>query len=114
MEFRKTVMMILNAQVSGSAGALLVGRVGEGLAWRGPLLSPGLLGYRPPASTAPWLRQSTEKGIRLLTLRHKRRVHRPPLSHRRTCVFVERPHRVRIPTLLPDLACIGHAARVKL
>ena len=93
---------------------LSVGRVEEGLAWHGPLSSPGLLGYRPTPFTAPWLWQSTEKGIPLLTLRHRCRVHRPPLSHRRTCVFVERPHRVRISTLLPDLACIGHVARVKL
>lgn len=34
---------------SRSAGALSVGRVEESLAWRGPLPSPGLLGYWPMA-----------------------------------------------------------------
>lgn len=39
---------------SRSAGALSVGRVEEGMAWRGPLPSPGLLDYRPMAEAEHW------------------------------------------------------------
>lgn len=52
-------------------------------------LPSGLLGYWPMAEA-----EHLEKGNSSLDCQAQCRVHRPPLSHRSTCVFVERPHRV--------------------